>query len=139
MSAIKGKKNRTTEQLLRMLLVRSGLNAWRLNDASIRGTPDFFFPDLRLAIFVDGCFWHCCPRCGHIPKTRSAFWKAKLVGNKARDIRTNAYLRSQGVKVIRFWEHDLAHSKNRQKVLKRILTVIQLVEARPARDFENLV
>lgn len=124
MSAIKSSKNKTTENVLRMMIVRSGLKSWRMNDASIQGKPDFFFLDLQLAIFVDGCFWHCCARCGHFPKTRSDFWKAKLIGNKIRDRRTNANLRAQGVKVIRIWEHDLADECSRRKTVRRILAAL---------------
>src|SRR5690606_22059724 len=85
MSLIRGKKNRTTELKLRMLLTSKGIKGWKLHAIELEGNPDFYFEKKKLAIFVDGCFWHGCPRCGHIPKTRSAFWKAKISRNRKRD------------------------------------------------------
>jgi DNA mismatch endonuclease (patch repair protein) len=111
MSAIRGKSNKTTELRLRMALVRRGIAGWTLHPGSLQGNPDFFFPSSRVAVFVDGCFWHGCPRCGHTPKTRSQFWSAKLERNKQRDRRTGRLLGKMGVQVIRIWEHDLSTVK----------------------------
>jgi DNA mismatch endonuclease (patch repair protein) len=69
--------------------------------------PDFFFARRRVAVFVDGCFWHGCPRCGHIPKTNSAYWGAKIARNRTRDARISRALRAQGYSVLRIWECDL--------------------------------
>jgi DNA mismatch endonuclease (patch repair protein) len=80
MRAIKGKGNRSTELVLRMVLVRNGIQGWSLN-SRLPGRPDFLFETKKLAVFVDGCFWHGCPRCGHTPKTRSAFWVKKFESN----------------------------------------------------------
>jgi DNA mismatch endonuclease (patch repair protein) len=120
MSLIKSTNNKTTERSLRMLMVRAKLKSWRINDRSIKGKPDFFFPCLKLAVFVDGCFWHCCARCGHFPKTHSAFWRAKLIGNRERDRRVNKYLRVSGIMVIRIWEHELVCASGRSKIVARI-------------------
>lgn len=124
MSSIRGNGNKTTEVSMRMLMVRSGVSSWRMNNRAIEGKPDFFFPSARVAIFVDGCFWHCCPRCGHFPKTRSAFWRAKLVGNKLRDRRTSSNLKTKGIRVIRIWEHALTNIVNQKTVVNRIRKVI---------------
>jgi DNA mismatch endonuclease, patch repair protein len=70
--------------------------------------PDFVFPQQRLAVFVDGCFWHGCPRHATWPKNRAAFWLAKLSGNKSRDRLHNRLLREHGWRVLRIWEHALA-------------------------------
>ena len=59
-------------------LVRAGLRGWVLQAKGIAGCPDFYFAEDRLAIFVDGCFWHGCPQCGHVPKANSEFWAAKI-------------------------------------------------------------
>jgi DNA mismatch endonuclease (patch repair protein) len=107
MSSIRGKGNKTTEVALKMALVRARIRGWRLHDPALIGKPDFYFPAERLAIFVDGCFWHGCSRCGHTPKTRSTFWIAKFERNQSRDKRANRTLRSQGIRVIRIWEHML--------------------------------
>ena len=81
--------------------------------------PDFVFPKLRTALFVDGCFWHGCPKHGTKPKTRASFWLAKIMGNKARDRRVNRLLRGKGWKVLRIWEHELA-KKNLPRLLHRL-------------------
>ena len=83
------------------------------------GKPDFVFPKLKLAVFVDGCFWHGCPKHATWPKTRAAFWLAKITGNKARDRRVNYALRKRGWKVVRIWEHELAR-KNEPRLLRRL-------------------
>ena len=84
-----------------------------------RVRPDFVFPKLRLAVFVDGCFWHGCPRHGNQPANHRAFWRRKLAANVARDRRVNRALRAAGWRVLRIWEHELA--RKRQAVLVRRL------------------
>jgi DNA mismatch endonuclease, patch repair protein len=106
MSRIRGKDNRTTERVLRMALVRSKLRGWTMH-SNLPGRPDFYFVDRRLAVFVDGCFWHGCSRCGHVPATRSEFWNAKFKRNRQRDRQTTRRLKSQGIRVLRLWEHQL--------------------------------
>ncbi len=71
------------------------------------GKPDFVFPKYRLAIFVDGCFWHGCPRCYKEPKVNTEFWREKIRRNILRDRRTLLLLRKKGWHVMRFWEHSL--------------------------------
>jgi DNA mismatch endonuclease (patch repair protein) len=60
----------------------------------------------QLVVFLDGCFWHACPDCGHVPKANREWWVAKLAGNTARDRRADAVLRAGGWRVLRFWEHE---------------------------------
>jgi DNA mismatch endonuclease (patch repair protein) len=107
MSAIRGKNNRTTELILRMALVRAGIRGWKTNVEELPGKPDFFFHKKNIAVFVDGCFWHGCPKCGHYPKTRGSFWKMKILRNKERDKKNRLKLRKEGIKVINIWEHSL--------------------------------
>jgi len=107
MSSVRGKRNKTTEGSLRMALVRAGLKGWKLHAVDLPGKPDFYFPTKRVAVFVDGCFWHGCPRCGHVPKTNTSFWRLKIKRNQERDARARRYLRSIGIQVVRFWEHEL--------------------------------
>jgi len=110
MQKIRSSGNLTTEARLRAALVKSGIKGWKVNYRSMNVATDFFFPADRIAIFVDGCFWHACPICGHIPKTNSEFWKAKIGLNRKRDKANTLILEGQGVLVIRFWEHELADS-----------------------------
>jgi DNA mismatch endonuclease, patch repair protein len=107
MRSVRSKGNRTTELRLRSALVRARISGWKVQPTSIFGHPDFFFPDKKLAVFVDGCFWHGCDICGHVPRTNSKFWRAKIRLTKARDSKTTSALIETGVRVIRAWEHEL--------------------------------
>jgi DNA mismatch endonuclease (patch repair protein) len=120
MRAVKATRNRSTEMAFRMALVRGGFRGWSNHPKDVQGRPDFFFHAERLALFIDGCFWHGCPHCrgGHIPRTNNQYWVAKIHGNKDRDRKVNRVLRSGGVKVIRFWEHEL--KDNMTRCLKRL-------------------
>ena len=80
--------------------------------------PDFVFRQVRLALFVDGCFWHGCPRHATKPANNRAFWKKKLAGNKTRDRVVNRTLRRAGWKVVRIWEHALPRLKAKGQRLK---------------------
>ena len=120
MASIKGKSNKSTELTLRLVLVRAGVRGWRTHASELPGRPDFYFDDARLAVFVDGCYWHGCWRCGHVPKTRSEFWSAKFERNRARDAHNNRRLRHMGIIVIRVWEHSLKTQLGRRQVLRRI-------------------
>lgn len=107
MSAIRGKSNKSTELSFRMHLVRAKIGGFILHSREVLGRPDFYFERERLAVFVDGCFWHGCAKCGHVPKTNRPFWAAKIERNQMRDLRNRRQLRSQGVKVLRVWEHEI--------------------------------
>lgn len=104
MSRIRG-KNTKPELLLRKGLWAKGLR-YRLKSTLI-GKPDIIFPGRHLAIFVDGCFWHGCPKHCQMPVENRAFWEEKLLRNKARDQEVNLMLIQQGWKVLRFWEHEI--------------------------------
>jgi len=82
------------------------------------GKPDFANIKRRVVVFVDGCFWHKCPKCYQEPKTRKNFWLLKIKRNVRRDKEVNKELRKRGWKVIRIWEHDI--KKNFEKVVRRI-------------------
>lgn len=76
----------------------------RLPDRIVR--PDVAFPRHRLAVFVDGCFWHCCPDHGNVPQANSGYWRPKLERNVARDRAVDAALAAEGWRVVRAWEHE---------------------------------
>ena len=103
MQAIRGRGNRTTEIRLSVMLRAYGLRGWRRH-APLPGRPDFVWPHERVAVFVDGCFWHGCPKCYRPPSKNTAFWRAKLESNRHRDRRVSRQLRAQGWKVLRIWE-----------------------------------
>jgi len=117
MSLIRGKGNKQTEQVLRTLLKQNKITGWRRH-LPLPGKPDFAFPKQKVAVFVDGCFWHGCPKCYTRPKTNRKFWDKKRSDNMARDRRVNRQLRRQGWKVIRIWQHSL--QKCPSVCLKRI-------------------
>ena len=119
MSRIRSRGNAATELRFIRLLKNSGITGWRRNH-KIFGKPDFVFPKLKLAIFVDGCFWHGCPRCYGAPKSNRAFWKNKVCRNRERDRLVARTLRWSGWQVIRIWEHELAR-KNEIRLVRRIL------------------
>jgi len=122
MSRIRGKGNKDTEVALAKLFRANGIIGWRRH-YPITGRPDFAFPKLKLAVFVDGCFWHGCPKHATQPKGNMKFWQTKLDANKARDRKVNRLLRSSGWRVLRIWEHDL--SKSRQtRTVRRVLRVL---------------
>ena|ERR1041385_4513087 len=118
MSRIRGRGNKDTELALAKLLRRHRITGWRRNQP-VFGKPDFVFPTFRLAVFVDGCFWHGCPKHATKPKNNRAFWHRKLSSNKKRDRVVNLTLRRAGWRVIRIWEHELAH-KNEASLRERI-------------------
>jgi len=89
------------------MLIRAGLRGWKGHPRGVGRKPDFVFEAERLAVFVDGCFWHGCPRCGHVPKANNPYWKAKIEGNPRRDRGYDAKLQEQGFRVLRVWEHEL--------------------------------
>ena len=98
-------KNTKPELKVREALRVAGLSGYRLHWKKVPGRPDICFPGRRVAIFVNGCFWHRCPHCGlPMPKSNVAFWQAKFDRNRARDARDNALLVAGGWTVINIWE-----------------------------------
>ena len=116
MSRIRGKGNKSTELKLLKLLHEHGIAGWRRHQP-ITGKPDFIFPKQKLAVFVDGCFWHGCPRCFRIPGQNAEFWEKKIGGNMKRDRKISRLLRAEGWSVCRIWECRL---KKPDSVIRRI-------------------
>lgn len=112
MGAIKSRGNRTTEVPFRLALVRRRIRGWKMHFGIGGARPDFYFPDYKLAVFIDGCFWHGCPKCGHTPKTNTSFWRKKIELNKQRDCRDCLSLKMSGIQVQRFWEHEILNNVN---------------------------
>ena len=104
MSRIRGRDTGPELRLRRALWAR-GLR-YRVS-YKLPGRPDIAFVGSRVAVFVDGCFWHGCPEHGVRPKTNTAFWDNKLEENRVRDVRVAEELENQKWKVIRFWEHQI--------------------------------
>lgn len=118
MSRVRGRGNKATELALVALLRRHGITGWRRH-VNIFGSPDFVFTKCRVAVFVDGCFWHGCAKHATRPMSNRAFWTAKLARNKARDRLVMRTLRKRGWRVLRVWQHELSRS-NEQRLLRRL-------------------
>lgn len=98
-------KDTGLEMKLRRALWKAGLR-YRIN-VNLPGKPDIAFPKRKIAIFIDGCFWHGCPVHGTIPKTNVDFWEAKIKGNIERDRQITSQLTEMGWLVIRVWGHEI--------------------------------
>lgn len=120
MSQIRSRNNRDTELVFASILRRNAIWGWRRH-LPITGRPDFAFRQERLAVFVDGCFWHCCPKCGNMPANNREFWRTKLGRNKARDKFVSRTLRAAGWRVLRVWEHELRAPDRIVRKLKALL------------------
>lgn len=103
-----GQRDTAAELALRSVLHRKGLR-FRVDQAPIRGVrrrADIVFRKARVAVYVDGCFWHCCPVHGTWPKANAEWWRGKLETNHARDVDTDRKLRDVGWIPVRVWEHE---------------------------------
>ncbi len=107
MTNIKSTGSKSTELKLRSSLAGAGISGFTLNHKDLPGKPDFVFLEKRVAVFVDGCFWHGCPRCYKKPKSNQAYWEKKYQSNKSRDLRVDKLLKQDRWKVLRIWEHQL--------------------------------
>jgi DNA mismatch endonuclease (patch repair protein) len=118
MSAIHS-KNTKPEVVLRRALWASGLR-YRIHYGKEK--IDIAFPSEKVAIFVDGCFWHGCPVHSHMPKSNRKYWVPKLQKNIQRDSEKNERLKRQGWKILRFWEHEV---ENESCVVDKIISAVQ--------------
>lgn len=115
MSKIKS-KNTSYEILLKKYLRGTGFRFQQ----KIIGSPDFINKDKKIAIFLDGCFWHGCPKCYKAPKSNKKYWGDKIKTNISRDKKNNQALRKGGYKIIRVWSHELKNKiPNKIKELKK--------------------
>lgn len=121
MAGIRGRGNKSTERTFAALLRAGRLRGWKLHSKEVAGKPDFFFGDRQIAVFVDGCFWHGCPRCFRAPRQNAEFWAVKIGRNRARDRAVGRALRRQGIRVLRIWEHDVeARTPRLTRLLNRL-------------------
>ena len=113
-------KNTKPELLFRKALWENGIRGYRLHWKKAPGKPDIAFPGRKIAIFLNGCFWHRCPNCNlGLPKNNADFWKAKFDRNVERDAQKIAALENENWKVIVIWECELKKSLEKQIKLVR--------------------
>lgn len=127
MAAIRGSGNKSTEERLRRLFREAGITGWRRKHP-LPGRPDFAFPKLRIAVFVDGCFWHGCPKCFVPPKSRQDYWEPKIQRNRARDKSVAKELKKRGWKSLRIWEHEFKNPKNLLRKLSPLNSKFELIQ-----------
>jgi DNA mismatch endonuclease (patch repair protein) len=118
MANIRGSGNASTELRLIKIFATYGITGWR-RKIQVTGKPDLVFPKAKLAVFVDGCFWHGCPLHATWPKNNAEFWQGKIARNQARDRLVTRMLRAKGWRVLRIWEHELA-KKNEGRLAGRL-------------------
>ena len=131
MRAIKSEGSLSTERRFGALLARSGISGWHFH-VLLPGKPDIVFGKRKIAIFLDGCFWHGCFSCYRRPNSRRAYWDRKVQANRIRDKQITSQLTSQGWRVLRFWEHEVRDDSNRcMQLLLRKLNSKDLRASRP--------
>lgn len=106
MAQVRSFDNETTEKAFIQILKKNSIKGWRRN-SQLFGKPDFVFPSLNVVIFIDGCFWHNCPKHYRRPSSNVSYWQEKIVRNQRRDRKVNRTLKKKGWTVIRVWEHDI--------------------------------
>lgn len=126
MAAIHSTGNRDTEVRLASILRAHRITGWRRHQP-LPGKPDFVFHRQRLAVFVDGCFWHGCPRHGRKPLSNRGYWLRKLRRNQRRDDDVSRTLRKAGWAVVRVWEHELA---SETRIVSRIQRALKCLRGR---------
>ena len=118
MASVKSRNTKSTEITFITILKDKGITGWRRNYPLI-GRPDFVFPRLKIAVFIDGCFWHGCSKHCRMPSTNIKYWNNKITKNKIRDKKITKELKEKGWKVMRIWEHEIKSPKLKRK-LKQI-------------------
>lgn len=126
MSRVKSKNNKSTELGFISIIKEKNIIGWRRNYPLI-GKPDFVFPKQRIAIFIDGCFWHKCPKHCRMPSSNKEYWNQKIEKNRVRDIKTTKLLKEKGWFVIRIWEHEI-----KQRKINRKLNILKAYQCCPS-------
>jgi DNA mismatch endonuclease (patch repair protein) len=108
MQAVKGKGTKL-EKRLWAIFAAMGLKGWKKNPGNIAGKPDVVFAKQRVAVFMDGCFWHGCPHCRRkLPQTNREYWEKKIKRNVELAQLHNVQLQREGWTIVRIWEHEMA-------------------------------
>lgn len=114
-------KNTIPEKLIMRGLRKRGI-CFAKYVSTMPGKPDIVFRRRKVVVFIDSDFWHCHPKHFIMPKTNVKYWRSKIRSNQVRDKRVNNYLKKDGWKVMRIWEHEIKHNTNKcvNKILKEI-------------------
>lgn len=128
MARVRSTRNASTELRLLMLLRAHRIRGWR-RGSRLPGCPDFVFPSRKVAVFVDGCFWHGCPTHYRSPQGARIYWAEKVARNRRRDREVTKTLRARGWLVLRIWEHSLRGSAS-NRVMQRIASTLAAASTR---------
>jgi DNA mismatch endonuclease (patch repair protein) len=118
MRRIRSHGNKSTELKIIEVFRANAITGWRRKQ-KLYGKPDFVFRKSKVCVFVDGCFWHGCPKCYRSPSSNVGYWSGKIQRNKVRDRLVSRTLRGDGWHVLRIWEHQLA-DKSHKRLLRRL-------------------
>ena len=115
MASVKSRDAKSTELKFILLLKEKGITGWRRN-YPLTGKPDIVFSRFKIAVFIDGCFWHGCPHHCRMPSSNVNYWNNKIEKNKIRDKKITKALKMRGWQVIRIWEHEIKTGKLNRKL-----------------------
>src|ERR1043165_8964237 len=120
MRQVRGRGNYSTELKTVKLFREHRIKGWRRHLPLI-GKPDFTFPKSRVALFIDGCFWHGCPLHLRMPSSNVDYWQRKVARNMERDKRVTAELQIKGWRVLRVWEHEIKEPSRMLNELSKLI------------------
>lgn len=125
MRAVKS-QGTSIERCMRSSLAGAGIRGWVTNKETVPGKPDIIFPTHKIAVFIDGCFWHSCPACARpLPASNREYWQKKIQRNIDRDERYNRELSDAGWRVLRIWEHQVKDDSERARFLVTLKQVLR--------------
>ncbi|MBM3782776.1 MAG: very short patch repair endonuclease [Acidobacteria bacterium] len=119
MASVRSRENKSTERVVGRWLWENGLKGYRKH-WPVKGRPDFAWPSIKVAVFVDGCFWHGCP-CKALPKSNAEFWRQKIESNRRRDQSVSRHLRRQGWVVVRLTECAVRDGRGFERIRRAVL------------------
>lgn len=125
MARVRSTGNRSTELAIIKVFRAYRISGWRRR-WPIVGKPDFVWPRLNVALFIDGCFWHGCPSHCRLPATNKRYWIAKIKNNQKRDRSVRRELQNKGWTILRVWEHEIKHP---EKVISKVRNALLIEQA----------
>jgi len=128
--------NKSTEFAVITAFRTRGIAGWR-RQYPITGKPDFCFPKDKIAVFVDGCFWHGCHKHCRMPDSNRKYWNRKIVLNVKRDKTVTKTLRKKGWDVIRIWEHTISNNAAMSRKMTKIKSMVQKPDFLPCNKLKK--
>jgi len=126
MSHIK-RRDTKVEVIFRKAIWNQGVRGYRI-DVNLPGRPDIYFPKYKIAVFIDGCFWHKCPECYSEPKSNKEYWLPKIDNNVNRDRKNEKKLKDLDIVVVRYWEHEI--SNDLDKIVREFIRLFADIKSK---------